>query len=200
MELSKQIGQCIIESTNEFGIRSSKRSDPIHKKIAGIIVELNPNLTCKIEDKLKISTGSFRVDISVWRCSKVICLISVKAPLNNIQQNMTNGQNVKGGELLKMINAHPDAKIVFLDFIPVECRYYFKDGLSKKVESFVPEKIIKSNSELLKILSPRGISLCDGIFTIFTKNNYSNKRGKLEFVEVVDYSDMDKFVQLIREL
>jgi hypothetical protein len=99
-----------------------------------------------------------------------------------------------------MINAHPDVKIVFLDFIPTECRYYLKNGQTKHIEAFVPEKIIKSNAQLMKVLSPRGVCLCDGIFTIFTKNNYPDTRGDLEFVEVVDHSDMDRFIQIIQEL
>jgi hypothetical protein len=200
MDLSKQIAKCIIDSSNKFGIRSPKRSDPIHKLIADIITIINPELSCRIEEKLKISSGSFKVDISVRHGSKMVCLISFKAPLNNIKQNMTNGQNVKGGELLKMINAYPDAKIIFMDFIPVQCCYYYKDGRMKNTETFVPEKVIKSNSDLIKILTPRGVSLCDGIFTVFTNNIYPELRGQLEFVEVVNHSDMDRFVEFIRQL
>lgn len=197
---AKQIGRCIVDSSNQFGIRSSKRTNPIHELITKIIIEENPGLTCKIEDKLNISTGSFKVDISASRDGIVKLLVSVKAPLNNIKQNMTNNENVKGGELLKMVNAYPKAKIVFLDFIPSECPYYLENGETKNIEKFSPEKIFKENLELMEVLSPRGVPLCDGIFTIITNNKYPDTRGNLEFIGITDCSDMDKFIKLVKEL
>jgi hypothetical protein len=197
---AKQIGKCIVDSSNQFGIRSSKRTNPIHELISKIIIEENPGLTCKIEDKLNISTGSFKVDISASRDGIVKLLVSVKASLNNIKQNLTNNENVKGGELLKMVNAYPKAKIVFLDFIPSECRYYLENGETKNIEKFSPEKIFKENLELMEVLSPRGVPLCDGIFTIITNNKYPDTRGNLEFIGITDCSDMDKFIKLVKEL
>jgi hypothetical protein len=197
---AEQIGKCIVDSSNEFGIRSSKRTNPIHELIAKMITTENPDLICKIEHKLDISTGSFKVDISASKDGIVKLLVSVKASLNNIKQNMTNNENVKGGELLKMVNAFPEAKIVFLDFIPIECPYYCTNGNPKHIEKFNPEKIFKENSDLLKILSPRGISLCDGIFTIFTNNKYPHTRGNLEFINIINCNDMDRFINLVKEL
>ena len=198
---AEQIGRCIVDSSNEFGIRSGKRTNPIHELIAKIISTENPELTCKIEHKLNISTGSFKVDISASKDGIVKLLVSVKASLNNIKQNMTNNENVKGGEALKMVNAFPNAKIVFLDFIPSECPYYLKDGKIKHIEKFSPEKIFEENSKLMEeVLSPRGVSLCDGIFTIITNNKYPDTRGKLEFVNIIDCSHMDKFIKLVKEL
>jgi hypothetical protein len=197
---AQQIGHCIVNSSNEFGIRSGKRTNPIHECIAKMITTANPELNCKIEHKLDISTGSFKVDISASRDSVVKLLVSVKASLNNIKQNMTNNENVKGGELLKMVNASPQAKIVFLDFIPIECPYYCKDGKIQRIEKFNPEEIFKENLKLMKVLSPKGLSLCDGIFTVFTNNKYPDTQGKLEFIGITDCSDMDRFIKLVKEL
>lgn len=201
MDIAHRIGKCVIDSTVEFGIRSNKRTNVIHQTIASIIEELNPNLKCKIEHNLKIATGSYDVDIVAFRDDKIVLMVSVKANMNNIKQNKTNNQNVKGGELLKMYNGAPGSKIVFLDVIPSECPYYETDGRIKCMETFKPEEVRSENAQLLKILSPEGSPLSAHIFTIITKNNYGLTREiPVQYVDVVDFSDMERFTKLIQEL
>ena len=68
------------------------------------------------------------------------------------------------------------------------------------VPKMIEEKIFKENLELMEVLSPRGVPLCDGIFTIITNNKYPDTRGNLEFIGITDCSDMDKFIKLVKEL
>lgn len=198
-EFSQCLGSCIVDTTNRYGVRSSKRTAEIHTCISKFIEKINPTLTCKIEQSLAISTGTYDADIVAFKDGERKLIVSFKANLNNIKQNVTNNENVKGGELLKIFNSSPHSKIVFLDVIPVECPYYESNGHIKCMEVNTPTKIREKNTNLLRILSPGGLMLCTGIFTLFTKNKYIT-RTNLEFEGIVDMDDMFGFVEIIRSL
>lgn len=187
------------QSTSQFGSRSSKRTDAFHSIFKQEIERVNPTVRCEYEHIFKIETGIFTCDLVVFHreTNKVLACISTKATMTNYKQNKTNLENVKLGELLKMRDAAPDAAHIFFDVLPVECPYYSRDGIIKKMESINVEKTKEQQAALVRLCQKQGLST--KIFSIFAKYVYPSK-GVVELDDVINEDDMELFYEFIRSL
>lgn len=188
---------CVVESTNKYGVRSSKRTDEIHRKIADIIEKYNENLECKIEHKI----GTICVDICVFskKNKKLLLCVSVKASQNNIKQNEKNNENIKLGESDKIkYSCDGDVQIIFLDIVPVECPYYSEKNKIKKIEKNDMNRWIHNNELLLKIAN-RFYKKIDDICTIFVEYDYVSK-GTTKFKKYHESNDFNRFISVIKSL
>jgi ribosomal protein L31 len=191
----------IVTSTNEHSVRSSKRTDDIHTKVASFIEEANPRVTCVIEDRLSIATGTIKVDIVVKdkQTQSIVACVSLKASMNNVLQNRTNNENVKCGEAIKITSAIPlNAKLVFLDIVPDKTPYYTKDGTFKHMETNTPSTCKERESKLMAMVNQRAEIISD-IYTVFPSYVWES-RASVKFDKMVDCSDLERMVTFIQGL
>jgi hypothetical protein len=192
---ANQVAAAIVNSTNSYGVKSSKRTDIIHNTIANLISHLNNALECKIE----YNVGNISVDICVFDkpTHALIMCINLKASQNNIAQNATNNENVKLGESSKIkYNVSDHVKIIFLDIIPIKSPYYSKTGDIKKYETINPHTWRQKNKKLLEIANYQSKKI-DGIYSLFVDYNYVD-RGNTSFNKCIDTLEFIEFIELIK--
>jgi hypothetical protein len=200
---SKLLVDTIIESTNKYSIRSSRRTDQIHNMIA-------KHIECKYPDKvyykceypLKIKTGTHKVDIVIFDKNNhtILFCISFKAPLNNINQNIANYENTKFGEFIKMRTAIPkNAGIIFIDVIPIECPYFKKDDTISRMEKIIPINHKKRTINQLEILRYDDNEQQAHIFSLFVKYEYINKK-QIKFSSIENDEDIQRLFEIINSM
>ena len=170
-----------------IGTRSSKRTDILHTAIGSYVINLRPDLTYKIEQKVETPIGTYKVDTTIYSSTEgPVLFILTKAQRSNIKQNETNIENSCIGEIVKLYKTYPKVRIVLFDFHPIECPYYKKDGTIKHIEKF--------SIPIMKEESKKFIELNDGRlydkFTIFYNPDMAFE----------DTTDLDRFNDLIKLL
>lgn len=201
MNFATNLARSVASTTNQYGIRSSKRTDDIHNFIAKHIMTINPRTTCKVEYKLKTELGDFNTDIMVFdKSDNIVACILFKALISSIGKNEKNYEHNKIGEAVKAKSGMPsDAKIVFLDVIPVRCPIYNKDGKVKSWECHPPATVREKNNTLMRVTSKLCTGCIHDIYTLFADYKYSEDKS-LEVESVVDESDMQRFTDFILAL
>lgn len=195
---ASQLCKVIADSTRTHGVRSSRRTDDIHKLVADWIVARNPRTTCKIEKKLVIETGTIAVDLIVYSAATeaVIACVSFKGLMNNVVQNKTNNENVKLGEAVKIASGIPlDAKVVFFDVVPAECPYYNAGGVIVKTETNEPTKW-KLRENALISMANRRIEQISDIYTIFPRYVWQSRK-EMEFDRMEDCEDLSRMAAFV---
>jgi ribosomal protein L31 len=200
-EFAENLCKAVIESTNEHGVRSSKRTDVIHTKICSWIESLNPRVSCVIEERLKIATGTIDTDIVVRNkaTQEIVACVSFKALMNNIGQNRTNNENVKCGEAIKITSAIPvHAKLVFLDIVPETSPYYTKGGSMTRMETNPPSEWKEREKKLMTMVNQRAELITD-IYTLFPKYVWES-RESMRFESMFDSADIDRMATFVEGL
>jgi len=197
MELFSIIKE-MVRLTATHSVRSNKRMLYFHEAIGKLIIQWNPLLSYKIEYNIDTALGTYRVDIAIFvmNTNKVIAFIPVKCDMCNINQNFTNNQNSKMGEIRKMNAAFPDARIFTLNIYPKEAPYYTKTNTIKHIEKYNSEEIIRKARETVKMARD---GKNDDAFVFFVNNIYKSKND-IECTSIADFSDLDRFKKTIEEL
>lgn len=191
-----------VDATNKHSVRSSKRTDGIHERIAQRIVELNPRLAYRLEHKLPTKLGPFDVDIVLFDKGVIVACILFKGLTSSIAKNKKNYEHNKIGEAVKAKSGmSKEAKLIYLDVIPVRCPTYKTDKtLPPKWETHAPETVRAETLRLIDVVNEdRMIPLIDDIYNVFVDYSY-DPTGKVGLNSVVDASDLDRFDELIKSL
>lgn len=190
----------IVESTNQFSVRSSKRTDIVHAYIKQYIESRNPRVSCKLEYKLETKLGNFDVDIAMFDREKLVACLLFKGLTSSISKNSKNYEHNKIGEAIKAKSGMGDAKLVYLDVIPVRCPTYGKSDDVKCWESHPPEKVRERSIQVAQVANDGRVRpIIDDVYTLSVDYAYHPERV-IEFVKVVDDSDFVRFDRFIDEL
>lgn len=193
------VGQ-LVDSTNEHGIRSSKRTDAVHATIVAYIEAKNPNLSGVVEYKLPTELGCFDVDVAVFdkTTRKLIACVLFKGLTSSIAKNSKNYEHNKIGEAVKAKSGMDvGARLVYLDVVPVRCPTYKGDGTIKSWEKHLPEKVRAGSVRLQRVVNMgRTTPIIDDIYTVSVDYEYLPDR-RIALRSVVDDSDLIRFDELI---
>jgi len=191
----------LVESTNKYGVRSSKRADEVHACIAEYITHRNHGLSCRVEYKLPTALGDFDVDIAVFRGQVLVACVLFKGLNSSITKNAKNYEHNKLGEAIKAKSGMPDtAKLVYLDVIPIRCPTYGSGNIIKCWESHSPPLVRDHAQRLCNVANKgRAYPIIDDVYTIFVEYTYHEDR-RFELVSVVDDSDVPRFDTFIDSL
>lgn len=202
MDFVRALAGCIVETTNLFGIRSSKRTDAIHSMLKTYIETRNPRVSCTVEYKLATLLGGFDVDIAVFEkdTPHLLACLLFKGLTSSIAKNSKNYEHNKIGEAVKAKSGMGSARLLFLDVVPIRCPTYGTDDAIKCWETHTPESI-RARSELLKrvINEGRERPIIDDIYTICVDYAYQPNR-KIELTSVIDDADMARMNAFIDSL
>lgn len=194
-----QLLDCVVDATNAFGVRSSKRTDRIHQCIQQYIEARNPRVTCIVEHKLTTKLGSFDVDIAVKNRETgalVACLL-FKGLTSSIAKNEKNYEHNKIGEAVKAKSGMGAAKLVYLDVVPVRCPTYKTDGTVMRWETHEPETVRARASLLMEVANEgRAVPMIDDIYTVSVDYEFPTPKT-IEMKRVVDATDLTRFDALI---
>lgn len=190
----------LVVSTNEHGIRSSKRTDSVHNMILSYIELKNSNVTGVVEYGLPTELGNFDVDIAIFdktTRSLVACLL-FKGLTSSIAKNSKNYEHNKIGEAVKAKSGMDSrAKLVYLDIVPIRCPTYKGDGTIKGWENHLPEKVREQSVRLQRVVNiGRTTPIIDDIYTVSVDYDYLPDR-RIALRSVVNASDIARFDNLI---
>lgn len=203
MSFVENLIDCVVKTTNEYGIRSPKRTNDIHSFIKTFIETQNANLSCTIEYPLRTELGIFKVDLAVFdkRTDRLCMCVLFKALTSSIAKNCKNYEHNKIGEAVKAKSGmDTDAKLVYIDVIPVRCPTYKKDKIGGW-EKHNPVNVRENAIRLQRVTNNgRAYPIIDDIYTIFVDYEYDVVSHAITSRSIVDSSDMLRFVQLLLEL
>jgi len=192
----------VVDATNKHGVRSSKRTDDIHACIKMYIESQNSRVTCIVEHNLVTKLGGFDVDVAVFdkETNKLVACLLFKGLTSSIKKNEKNYEHNKIGEAVKAKSGMGDAKLVYLDVVPVRCPTYGSGEDIKCWESHTPDAVrLRSNTVLEVVNSISSVPIIDDIYTVSVDYGYGD--GKIiSFTRIVDDSDMERFDALIHSL
>ena len=96
---STLLAKTVVDATNTYGVRSSKRTDAIHMFIKLYIESRNPNVTCVVEYSLKTGLGIFKVDVAVFHKTthELLACLLFKGLTSSISKNDKNYAHHKLG-------------------------------------------------------------------------------------------------------
>lgn len=190
----------IVESTNRFSVRSSKRTDVVHTYIKEYIQSRNPLISCKVEYKLQTKLGNFDVDIAMFKEEKLVACLLFKGLTSSISKNSKNYEHNKIGEAIKAKSGMGDAKLVYLDVIPVRCPTYGAADDIKCWETHTPDKIRSRSAQVASVVNEGRVRpVIDDIYTVSVEYAYHPKRV-IELTGIVDESDIPRFDSFIAGL
>lgn len=189
----------IVDSTNLYGVRSSKRTAVIHNSIKDYIQSRNPRVSCVVEHRLSTRLGTFDVDVAIFEKNtpRLVACLLFKGLTSSIAKNNKNYEHNKIGEAVKAKSGMGDAKLVYLDVVPIRCPTYGAGEVIRGWESHEPSKV-RTRVELLKEVAnaDRVRPLIDDVYTVSVNYNYQPD-CKIELAEVVDESDLARFYAFI---
>lgn len=195
MNFARSLSECVVSATNQFGVRSSKRTDVIHGCIRTHVEAQNPRVYCKVEYKLQTQLGGFDVDIAVFEreTEKLLACVLFKGLTSSIAKNDKNYEHNKIGEAVKAKSGMTDAKLVYIDVVPVRCPTFGSGDVIKAWETHEPEKT-RARSQLLMstVNAGRVAPIIDDIYTVSVNYSYESSR-QIQLVDVVDYTDLVRF-------
>lgn len=193
------IANIIVNATNAFGVRSSRRTDPIHKSLGDRIVEINPRLDVKIEYTVKTTLGPFNVDIVIFNKGALVGCVLFKALNSSIKKNEKNYEHNKIGEAVKLGGGEAEnAKVVFIDVMPISCPTYGEGNMVKGLEKYEVEEV-RARSKLVVDEINRYHKYVHDAYVLFNDYEFLTDK-KMVLKEVVDHSDMERFEEMIKGL
>ena len=191
----------IVRSTNEYGVRSSHRTDPIHQHLSNRIKELNPRLDVSVEYAVKTTLGMFDVDIVVFdkETHSLLACILFKGLNSSISKNEKNYEHNKIGEAVKLGRGEAEkAKVVFMDVMPIRCPTY---GASDTIKGWEKHDVetVRARSKLVVDEINHYHTYIHDAYILF--NDYDYLPGKkIALNEDVDHSDIARFEEMIKSL
>ena len=191
----------VVSSTNTHGVRSSKRTDPIHAFIAHWMTELNPRITTKVEYKVSTGLGAFDVDVVAFDkdTNKIVCCVLFKATNSSIAKNNKNYEHNKIGEAVKLsVGEAENAAVVFFDIVPILCPTYGKDNVITRMEKHAVDDVRAQTAKFIGVVN-RYHTYVHHIFTGFVDYEYLADK-KMELKTVVDCEDMNRFKEFVQGL
>lgn len=193
--------QVIIDATNKYGVRSSKRTDPIHKLLCDRIMELNPRLDAKVEYRVKTTLGPFDVDVVIFdkQTRALLACLLFKSLNSSISKNEKNYEHNKIGEAVKLGRGEAEnAKVVFMDVMPICCPTYGAGDAVKGVERHNIDAVRARSKLVIDEINHYHKYIHD---TYLLFNDYEYLPGKkISLKAIVDHSDMDRFDEMIKSL
>jgi hypothetical protein len=149
--------QCFYEYINS-GARSSKKVNILHNFIKNELEALLPKIfTVKLEQNIKSmnASGKKRCDIIIYKDKKEIVIIPVKFMMSNFNQNKNNAWENLTGEIMHLLWANPNIKIIPMNIIFNNIPYLDKNKKIKKFEIINYNNIFKT----MEILTEKKIIL-----------------------------------------
>lgn len=198
---AKAFTDIIIQATNQYGVRSSHRTDPIHRHLSNRIMELNPRLDVKVEYAVKTTLGPFDVDIVVFdkETRAILACILFKGLNSSISKNEKNYEHNKIGEAVKLGRGEAEtAKVVFLDVMPIRCPTY---GAGDAIKAWEKHDVdtVRARSKLVVDEINYYHTYIHDAYVLF--NDYDYLPGKkIALKGVIDHSDMARFEEMIKSL
>jgi hypothetical protein len=193
----------LVESTNEYGVRSSKRTDNVHAVILAYVESKNPGVFGVVEYRLPTKLGNFDVDIALFDkvTRKLVVCVLFKGLTSSISKNSKNYEHNKIGEAVKAKSGMGvGTKLVYIDVVPVRCPTYKGDWTIKGWEKHLPEKVRQDAVRLQVVVNDgRTTPIIDDIYTVSVDYDYLPDHS-VAFRSIVDDSDMTRFDQLIAGL
>ena len=191
---AKSLADVVASSTNEHGVRSSKRTAIIHNCISSYMTHRNPDIRCVVEHSLSTMMGDFKVDIAVFIGDVLVACLLFKGLTSSISKNEKNYEHNKLGEAMKAkTGMSKTAKLVYLDVVPIRCPTYKTDDSIGAWESHLPESVRERNDTLRKVANmDRVVPLIDDIYTVSVDYEYMS-RSEIAVKTVVDDSDLIRF-------
>jgi hypothetical protein len=193
----------LVESTNRYGVRSSKRTDTVHGLILAYIEGKNPNVSGVVEYRLPTELGNFDVDIAVFDkvSQKLLVCVLFKGLTSSISKNSKNYEHNKIGEAVKAKSGMGvGTKLVYIDVVPVRCPTYKGNGTIKGWEKHLPEKVRQDAVRLQRVVNiGRTTPIIDDIYTVSVDYEYASDHS-IALGSIVNDSDMTRFDQLIAGL
>jgi len=191
----------IVGATNNFGVRSSKRTKLIHDHLRTRIIEVNPGVDVKVEYSVKTAFGRFDVDIAVFdkHSNSIVACILFKSLNSSIGKNEKNYEHNKIGEAVKLSRGESDtAKVIFLDVMPIRCPIYGNGDDINGWETHDVE-VVRERRKLVVDVVNHYHSYIHGAYVLF--NDYDYLPGKkIALKEIIDHSDFALFEDMIKSL
>jgi hypothetical protein len=191
---ARQLATLVAETTNQYGVRSSRRTDSVHAFIRSYIEARNPRVRCVVEHALPTKLGSFDVDLAVFAGDTLVGCLLFKGLTSSISKNEKNYEHNKLGEAIKAKSGmSKTAKLVYLDVVPVRCPTYKSDGSVKCWESHPPEVVRERCVRLCEVANADRLTpIIDDIYTVSVDYAYTPDK-KIEVTSVVDETDLTRF-------
>lgn len=198
---ARQLAIIVAESTNQFGVRSSRRTDSVHSFIKTYIETRNPRLRCVVEHALPTKLGSFDVDLALFAGDTLVSCLLFKGLTSSISKNEKNYEHNKLGEAIKAKSGmSKTAKLVYLDVVPVRCPTYKSDGTIKCWETHTAETVRERNTRLCEVANEdRAVPIIDDIYTVSVDYTYGPDK-QITVSSIVDESDVTRFDSLLEAL
>jgi hypothetical protein len=192
---SRTLAQCVVDSTNAHGVRSSRRTDLIHQCIRQYIETRNPHVRCEVEYKLATRLGGFDVDIAAFSrdSGKLVACVLFKGLTSSIAKNSKNYEHNKIGEAVKAKSGMGDAKLVYIDVVPVRCPTYCGDRSIKAWETHAPADVRARAAVVTEVANAGRIApIIDDVYTMSVDYGYAADCS-ISLTSIVDASDIDRF-------
>ena len=164
-------------------------------------MEVNSGVDVKVEYSVKTTLGRFDVDIVVFdkQSGSIVACILFKSLNSSIGKNEKNYEHNKIGEAVKLSRGEADnAKVIFLDVMPIRCPIYGSGDDIKGWETHDAE-VVRERSKLVVDEVNHYHTYIHGAYVLF--NDYDYLPGKkIALKEIIDHSDMALFEEMIKSL
>ena len=186
-------------TTSFQNVRSSKRTDELHKVLLDEILNANPDLaeyTWKFEYKLKKDAfgGTFKIDIVGFDADgNIRVAILAKAINSNVNKNIKNYANTTIGEAARLYYAPSCNSIDKILFVSVLPRIAPRFNFLGRVKGFDDVVSAKSRTKVNGILNLQYGGVVESKDLYFDIEDVKIKKKKSDF-DVIEVANLDKLV------
>jgi len=184
-------------TTSFQNVRSSKRTDELHKILLDEVLNANPEWAeyeVKFEYQLPVDGfgGTFDIDIALFNKGELKVAILAKAINSNVNKNIKNYANTTIGEAARIMFA-PNIemeKVLFVSILPRVAPRFNKEGEVQGFDDVVGAKNRTKVSDILKKQYNDSVESLDIYYDISGLKQMTNK----EEFDVIQIDNLDKLV------
>lgn len=178
-------------------IRSSKRTDELHKVILDEVVNQMPEWAeydWEFEYQLPVDGfgGTFDIDIAGFLNGELKVAILSKSLNSNVNKNIKNYANTTVGEAARLMFA-PNLNLEKVLFISILPKIAPRFNVSGEVRGFDDVVSAKSRTKINHILQSQYNGVVESIDLYFDINNVKNKMTKDDFCHII-VENLDELV------
>jgi len=183
--------------TSFQNVRSSRRTDELHKVVLDEVLNANPawaEYSWQYEYQLPVDGfgGTFDIDIAGFVNGELKVAILVKALNSNINKNIKNYANTSVGEAARLMYARDILmeKVLFVSVLPRVAPRFDKSG---KVQGYDDVLSAKERTKISHVLKAQYGSTVEVIDLYFDIQNVKEKKTKDDFDAII-VKNLDELV------